>query len=165
MEPLLTKKFLTTNLIVFVFGIFVGKLIFSPKHQKDPPTLLKYNGNEVTMKDVNNTIGEKPGDPQNSIEYKKQVAVSIMRKRVIDDLANNEKLSTQDYILKVKKDADTNLTENEIDEFLAGIHLERKKLSKPQLDNVINNMKEHKRELFFNAFLDKKISEMTIEQK
>lgn len=160
------NRSLVINIAVFIFGIVLGKFIFGTKnHEKENPTLLKFEGKEITINDVNKVLGEKPVNYGENIEYKKQVAKNIMKNEVIDDLAKKEGLSAQDYMLKIKKDADTTLTDQEINDFMAKIHMDRKKLTKQQFDNVIGNMKEQKRQVFFHAFIDKKISEMKVEQK
>jgi hypothetical protein len=42
--------------------------------------------------------------------------------------------------------------------------MDRKKMTKAQFDNITANMKEHKREIYFNEYLNKVVAGMKVEQ-
>jgi hypothetical protein len=150
-------------LSIFLLGLFSGKLLFGP-HKDKSPALVKYNDKEITLNEVSTSLGEKPGQSGNTLEYKKQLAMIMLRNKVTDDLAKKAGLSTADFVSKIKNGAEIKITEEEINSNLAEMKADRKKLSKAQLDNILANMKEHKREIYFNEYLNKILATMKIEQ-
>src|SRR5437879_3384517 len=114
----------------------------------DNPTLVSFGGGSLGVKEIESRMTEAERN-ENSPEYKKIIAMNMIRERVLNELAAKENLSQAAYIEKIKSGADTKVSDEEFDRFLKERNFDRKKLSKPQLENILANIKAQKREVFF----------------
>ena len=157
-RPILHK--LLSHIVFLGLGVCIGYFAFRPVSEFDHK-VITFGDKAVTVKEIEKatTREEREG---NSEEYQRQIAQRILESKVLDDLAAKEGLSRAEYINKVKAGANTDLSEVEISQFMTERKFDRSKLSKDQYANILANMKEHKRELFFNEHFQKILNSMKV---
>ena len=155
MAATFSKKSIGIGFLIFALGYFVGKYLPTGSDDKNP-VIVRYNGKPIKENEVDTGAGNTPA-------YKRQQAMNLIQARVIADLAANERLTSAAFIQKVKTGADTSISEDEVEKFLRERNFKRETLSKAQMDNILANMKEHKREVFFSQYINKILADVKIE--
>ncbi len=150
--------------VVFVAGLVLGKVIPWPQFSEKSPDLVTFGGKALTVADVESGMS-KQELTGNSPEYEKQIAMNMVREKVLADLASKEGLSVPDFIKKIKSGADDKISDEEVKQFIKERSLDTKKLTKAQHDNIVANMQERKRELYFNEYLNKALAAMNVDFK
>ena len=150
--------FTLTGILIFISGLVAAK-VFSRFLGISDPVIARFDGKVLYEREV---LGAMAGG-ENSPEYKKQISLGLIRTRTIADLAAKEGLTSGAFIQRVKAGADIRVKEEELEQFLSERHFIKAKLSKPQLDNILANIREQKREVFFNKYINGILATQKIE--
>ncbi|MFN7728162.1 MAG: hypothetical protein ACK5P7_03305 [Bdellovibrio sp.] len=162
-KQLFLKRVLPTALALCVSAFLFYKYHLKNRLDSDP-VIGSYQGQPITLRDaeVNMSEQEKAG---NTIRYKQQRALNTIKENLIKELAQKDGKAPAEFIQKIKSEASVDISKEELADFLRSLRLDPKKISNDQLNNVIGNMKEQKRELYFQRYMDKALADKKIEWK
>ncbi len=157
----LNRKQVVTHALAFLLGAVVVTAARVFVHD-DNPTMVRFAGHSLQLKDIEARMSpqERAG---NTFEYKKQIAINMIREQLMADLAAKENLTSAAFVEKIKSGADVTISDEDLAKFLRERNFDRKKLSKAQLDNIIANMKVQKREVALDSFMNQALTLANIE--